>query len=464
MNLIYQVVKNVEVKKITEKVRSFIINNPSHSLLIALGLILLYAIYGAASLQIITHLELELKVIFINLVKISLIVSTFFVIIFRNIFKTNDFVFFYLNTRIKAYQIILSRILLPSVFYYILLVLASLPVMISVIIKDYTIDLAYLLLLLVIFIISYFLCFTIWMVVNIFIVKFTGVKERFWLNTFIKVAVIAGLIMIINPLEVLLGGNSLLHFIVIILLGISVSFLFVKLSLKFLNNCFMQKDAGTLSPKYTPKKLDYNSKFLLQSKLETIHFFRNQVFVEQGFFFIILMVLVIGLYYSLELVNFSLIYSMLINFGLKEIMLLLPLTIGIHFKEYMQAIYSLNIGKYQYFLSRLLIIYLLNCITYFLFIMISYTVTRMEVYGILETFISIAFITMLSTMVGFVIKINELNKVYVIIILLISVNIFDMFIKQLLNHPILVQFTYISLAVMLFLIIETVYLRRPIVK
>ncbi|WP_208585565.1 hypothetical protein [Gracilibacillus suaedae] len=270
--------------------------------------------------------------------------------------------------------------------------------------------------------------------------------------------------MIINPLEVLLGGNSLLHFIVIILLGISVSFLFVKLSLKFLNNCFMQKDAGTLSPKYTPKKLDYNSKFLLQSKLETIHFFRNQVFVEQGFFFIILMVLVIGLYYSLELVNFSLIYSMLINFGLKEIMLLLPLTIGIHFKEYMQAIYSLNIGKYQYFLSRLLIIYLLNCITYFLFIMISYTVTRMEVYGILETFISIAFITMLSTMVGFVIKINELNKVYVIIILLISVNIFDMFIKQLLNHPILVQFTYISLAVMLFLIIETVYLRRPIVK
>ncbi|WP_156822843.1 hypothetical protein [Gracilibacillus lacisalsi] len=270
--------------------------------------------------------------------------------------------------------------------------------------------------------------------------------------------------MIINPVEVLIGGTSLLHFIVIILLGISVSLLFVKISLKFLNNCFMQKDAGTLSPKYTPKQLDYNSKFLLQSKLETIHFFRNQVFVEQGFFFIILMVLVIGLYYSLELVNFSLIYSMLINFGLKEIMLLLPLTIGIHFREYMQAIYSLNVGKYQYFLSRLLIIYLLNCITYFVFIMISYAITRMEVYGILETFISIAFITMLSTLVGFVIKINELNKVYVIIILLISVNIFDMFIKQLFNHPILVQFTYISLAVMLFLIIETIYLRRPIVK
>ncbi|MFD2045502.1 hypothetical protein ACFSTA_17600 [Ornithinibacillus salinisoli] len=464
MSLIYQVVKRIEISKITEKVRYFLTKHPSHSILIALGLLLVYAIYGALTLQTIMNMDLDLSIVYINFIKISLVLSIFFVIIFRNGFKANDFVFFYLNSKIKAHQIILSRIFLPFVFYFIILILAALPIMVSIIIKGFTVNLLYLLLLLITSTIIYFFSFTLWMAVNIITMKIMTVKEKFFLNTFINVLLVVGLIFLINPLSELIGDRKILHSTIILLFGILVTYFFVHLSLEFLNKTFMQKDAGTLSQKYTSKKLDYENKFLLQSKLEIIHFFRNQVFKEQSFFFITLIVLIISLYHSLDLANFSMMYSMIINFGLKEIILLLPLTIGIHFREYLQAIYTLNVGKYQYFLSRLFIIYSLNCLTYFLFIAISYFLTGMEVFGILETFIIIGFVTILSTMVGFVIKINELNKIYVIILLLIIVNVFDMFIRQLIVNQVLVQFTYISLAVIMFFIVETFYLRRPIVK
>ncbi|AXI10435.1 hypothetical protein CUC15_16510 [Oceanobacillus zhaokaii] len=464
MNLIYQAVKRVEISRFTANIKNLLIKNLSHSILLSLGLLVIYVISGALTIQMIINMELDLNEIYINMVKVSIIFSTFFVIMSRNSFKADEFVFFYLNTKIKAHQIIFSRILLPFTFYFFVLVLIAVPIMVGILVKGYTVNLFYVLLLLMSFTISYFLSFTLWMVINIFTIKLTGVKEKFWLNTLIKITIIAGIIYLIDFLGTFLVGRDLPHVLAVLLLSIAITYFFVRFSLEFLTKTFMQKDAGNLSQKYTSKNLNYKNKFLLQSKLETIHFFRDQVFKEQSFFFIILLVIVICLYYYLDLVNFTMIYSVVINFGLKEIILLLPLSIGIHFRKYKEAIYTLNVGKYHYFLSRIFFIYILNCLTYFLFITISYFLTGMEVFGILETFIIIGFVTMVSTMVSFVIEITELNKIYILIFLLLVVNIFDILIKQLFNNQILVQFTYISLSVIMFLIIETIYLRRPILK
>ncbi|WP_374065601.1 hypothetical protein [Paraliobacillus sp. JSM ZJ581] len=301
------------------------------------------------------------------------------------------------------------------------------------------------------------------MVVKVVTAKLLGIKDRFWLNTFIQVGLIVNIILVINPLRAFLGDSTGLTFTFLFIISIILIYCFDQLTLYFLNITFKQQDAGFLSHTYVSKNFIKKNKLLLQSKLEFVHFFRNEIYKEQGFFFIIL-TFILSLHHYLEPSNFSIIYSLILNYGLKEILIMLPLTIGIHFRKYKYSIYTLNVGKYQYFLSRLFIMYLLNGMTYFLFITISYFVTGMKVHGYLDIFFIIAFITMLSTLVGFVIKINEINKIYVLFLLLIIVNVIDMFIKQLFEVQLMVQITYISLSVMMFFVVANVYLRRPIVK
>lgn len=464
MNLQFQVIKRVEIPKITTKIKYLLSNHLSHFLLITIGLLLMYVVYGVFSMQAIINMDFNLGSIFINVVKLSLILSGFFIIIMRDSFKSDHLLFFYINSNITASQLLFSRLFLPFVFYLWILVFMGLPVLISLIIQGYHVPIFVLFLLLVIISISYFLVFTIWMLVNLLNIKLFGVRERFWLNSILLALLIVVLFLLTNPIEKLIEKKHFIQLSFILSLGTCVLFLYRKLSLTYLTKIFMQKDAGTLSQTYKSKNFAFKNKFLLQSRLESIHFFRHQVLKEQGLFFVILIIMVAALYHTMTLMTFSILYSMIINFGIKEIILLLPLYIGIHYREYNQAIYMLNVEKYTYYLTRLLIVYLVNCIIYFSFFTISYFITGIPFTDIVPTLIVIAFITMLSTFVGFVLKINELNKIYVIIVLLVTVYIFDFLINQLFQSQIYIYFVYLSLTVLLFYLVESLYLRRPILR
>src|SRR5699024_4686525 len=112
----------------------------------------------------------------------------------------------------------------------------------------------------------------------------------------------------------------------------------------------------------------------------------------------------------------------------------------------------------------LLIMFLLNCFIYMLFLTLTTITTSAEISTLFETITFILFITVLSSLIGFMVKITEENRIYIILFLLLFVNFFDLFLKrlQILTLPILVNFTYLSIVIIMFFIIETYYLRKPI--
>ncbi|WP_040203438.1 hypothetical protein [Neobacillus jeddahensis] len=237
-----------------------------------------------------------------------------------------------------------------------------------------------------------------------------------------------------------------------------------EISSEYLATIFKQKNAGALLKKYKSKNLYYQNRYLVQTKLEWLNFTRNMIFKEQELLFLLLIILTIGMNYLFDKTNFLLFYSFIIQFGIKEILIMLPLVMGIHFRKNKQALYNINEGKYPYLLPRIFFTYLLNCLAYFAFVLIIYLLLGMKNDGMINVMISIAFITTLSVLVGYLIKISDGNRIFVILTLLILVNTIDLVIQQTIYSQLKVNVIYIFLTLLIFLIIKVMFIRRPIFK
>lgn len=463
---VYQAVKKIEFDKLKSLVWDFCKRSRLRFASFLLIIFLAYTLQGMSILQIFYNMDLNLSATFTIAVKFSLILAMFFVIISRNSFQDNNYIYLYLNTNVKAYQIILTKIVLHFFLYFLTLILLTAPLLIFYILQGYPVNYFYLFLAVLLCVISYFLVFTLWMLNKIIIKRIIGVKERFWINALFQGALIIVLIYFIDPFIDILYESWLLHFAVVLSLAIGIGYLFIRYSLSFLNINIIQKDAGPLSPKYKNAKIVHQNKFILQAKLKIIHMFRDQVLKEQSFFFLFIIIFTIGIYQTLDPMYFSTIFLIFNNFGLKAIILILPLMIGIHYREYIFTVFQLNVTKSSYLYSRLLIMFLLNCFIYMLFLTLTTITTSAEISTLFETITFILFITVLSSLIGFMVKITEENRIYIILFLLLFVNFFDLFLKQLqiLTLPILVNFTYLSIVIIMFFIIETYYLRKPITR
>lgn len=461
-----QIVRNIETPRLTSKIKYYLITHLSHFITIIVGLLLVYTIYTVFALRTLTQVEMELSDIYLNVLKVGTVLICFCIIFSRNKLKSNDYIFFYLNSNIKAYQTVVGSMFYLYLFCGVVLSLTFFPALLGIIIQGTPINLLYLFLLFLTLTLLFMLAVTGWMMIKVLLMKLTNAeKENFTLSTIGLVVIMFGTLMVVEKyLKSFLEQKALFYFILLVLSIIIVYLVMRKLATGFLTLTFQQKNAGNLLKRYSTSKLDYSNRYLLQAKVEFLNFFRNQEFKEQGLLYIILVITMIGTYYTFESTSFFTLYSFIVQFGLKEILIMLPLTIGIHYKKYKHAIYNLNIGKYPYFLSRVLFIYIVNCMIYFSFLTLTKVWFGVDIGGILSALVSIGFITMLSTLTSFVIKIDDFNKIFVIIFLLVFVNGFDLIIHQTVKEVLYFQFIYTALVFLIFFIIEALYIRRPIFK
>ncbi len=461
-----QIVKNIETPRLTNKVKNYLTTHLPQVMTLIVGLLLVYTIYTVFTLRTITRVEIRLDNLYLNLLKVATVLVCFCIVLSRNKLKNDSYIFLYLNSDIKASQTIAGSMFYLYLFYNVILMLTFFPALLGIIIQGKTIDPFYFMFLLLTITLLFILAVTVWMVVNQVINKMTSSeKEHLTINTLSLLVIMFGLLIAAETyLKSFLEQSSLGYLFFISLVLFMVIYTFRRLAADFLTQTFRKKNAGILLQKYETSHLQYRNQYMLQAKVEWLNFFRNQVFKEQGLLYIILVMIMIGTYYTFDSTSFFTLYSFIIQFGLKEILIMLPLTIGIHFKQFKSAIYNLNIGKYPYFLSRVFFIYMLNSLTYFSFLLITKLWFGVDIGGILTALVSIGFITMVSILTAFVIKIDDFNKTFVVIFLLVFVNVFDLIIQQVLKDMLLIQFTYLGIALFIFYFIQSMYIRRPIIK
>lgn len=107
-----QIVRNIETPRLTSKIKYYLITHLSHFITIIVGLLLVYTIYTVFALRTLTQVEMELSDIYLNVLKVGTVLICFCIIFSRNKLKSNDYIFFYLNSNIKAYQTVMG-----SMFY-----------------------------------------------------------------------------------------------------------------------------------------------------------------------------------------------------------------------------------------------------------------------------------------------------------------------------------------------------------
>ncbi|MFD2922270.1 hypothetical protein [Halobacillus naozhouensis] len=461
-----QIVRDIETPRLTSKIKDYLTSHLPHVMTMVVGLLLVYTIYTVFTLRTITRVEIKMDDLYLNLLGVATVLACFCIVISRNKLKNNSYIFLYLNTNINGYQTIVGSMFYLFLFYMVIIMLTFFPALLGIIIQDKTIDPLYFPLLIFTLILLFILTVTVWVIVKLLIMKLTSVeKEHLTANTISLLIIMFGILIAAETyLKNFLEQRSLIHFLLVAFLLVITAYALRRTATNFLTQTFRQKNAGTLLKRYETNHLNHSNPYMLQTKVEWLNFFRNQVFKEQGLLLIILVMIMIGTYYTFDSTSFFTLYSFIIQFGLKEILIMLPLTIGIHFKNYKFAIYHLNSGKHSYFVTRVIFIYVVNCFTYFSFLLLTRVWFGVDAGGILSALISIGFITMISILTAFVIKIDDFNKTFVVIFLLVFVNGFDLVIHQVMKEALLLQSAYLGLTLFIFYFIQSMYIRRPIIK
>ncbi len=201
-------------------------------------------------------------------------------------------------------------------------------------------------------------------------------------------------------------------------------------------------------------------------KLEWLNYYRNKIFKEQSLIFIFLILVSFILYYTVSYMNFVAFHSYLINFGLKEIFIFFSLTIGISYRQYRNTNYLLNLEQSVYFIPRIVLVLLLNLVAHVAYVGISNILMGQSQANLITIgmLCSIVFITMLSMAIGFSININDSNKAIVIIVAIVFVNIYDFVMLHVFQSIVYIHLFNIFIAILLYLYINTIYVRKPFFK
>ncbi|WP_285768002.1 hypothetical protein [Peribacillus sp. SI8-4] len=464
MTWIIQVVQKIETPRIIHKVKELIQKYTTLILAIIIGLLLMYAVYITLTIKTLIEIDFNIVTMFINVIKVWTVVICFCLVFTRNKLKHGNYIFFYMNTSIKAYELVLGSLVHTYLFSILIMLFSFFPLLLAMVIKGMTINLSSLLLLLLTISFLFIFAMTVWMLANFLLMKYINKdKENLYGSSIALITILFGSISLgekylKNFLEEHLG----FYFSLLLFLSFILLIIFRRISTGYLMSILKQKNESRLVRNYKSKSIFTNNEYSLQMNVEWINFTRNQIFKEQGLVFCILIGMATGTYFIFDANNFFLVFSFITQFGLKEILVMIPLTVGMHFKEYKIAIYNLNIQKNPYFTTRVIIIYIVNCFSYYLFLLLSYFLFGVEMGNLYGALFSIMFITMFSILVSFLIKIDDFNKIFIVIFLLACVNIFDFIIQQTFILEIYIQLVYTGFSIIIFLIIMGFYLRKPI--
>ncbi len=108
MKLTIQVLKNIETPRLLVKTKNILMKYPSHIIAAIMGVILVYTIYSVFMVNFFNSLPINWREQYIHIINVSAVVAISFIILSRNKLKSNVFVSLFLNTHLKAYQLLIG--------------------------------------------------------------------------------------------------------------------------------------------------------------------------------------------------------------------------------------------------------------------------------------------------------------------------------------------------------------------
>lgn len=470
MKSTYNIVKYLEIPMLTKKGLKILKENLAHALAFFLLFTLLYVFYIALSFRYSSYTELSYKELldrtFLFSAVFSAILSIFFIFLSRDKFKNSSYMNYFYNTNVKANHLILSGYLLLFLFHLIVIIGVLLPtIMVNIVIFETSESLVKLIILMILSSSLIFFCMLfLWMVSFIFASKLK--KEEivhyclfiFFIGTVVFGAYAGYKFLFLHPMSI-----HLFYSIISFILFFSVLLiLFHKISGPYLFLHFSDRWKMKRTSLFYIEAFKGKKRFFHLLKLELLNVIRNHTLKEQIFLFLALIALTYFFYQMTTVEEFGFYFSFIMNYGLVEIMIILPILMGSFYKEHLIAFYHLHTDGYIYISAYTLLYFTINTLFVLLFMIIPVFMIDQPIEITVHLLPKILFVTTFSMLVGFLIPVNSFNKIFLLISTVIIIGILEFVLLSMITDVTAQNTFYICSAVLFLTIIYTFYVRRPV--
>ncbi|MCY1118006.1 hypothetical protein OWO30_06615 [Bacillus safensis] len=459
------VLHKIEWGMLTTKGKQLAKKYPIQLLAAVVFFLLMYAIYVVISLRFFIQAgESEPAALYLQLMKMTLLLLGAGIVLSRNKLKRQEYQFYFLNSAIQSVPFVLCVYFFPVLFCFLMVGLLFLPIVLGLLISGQALSLYWITAVCMTCCVLALLALASWMVMRIAVSHFVSkTKEHLLLQT-LGFAVLNLLVFLLlqKAMEMIRVWPSVYLIFLVILL--SVGWLWLKgLAASYVHRMFLQLKTEVKSFSY--KKIRTQSSFLTHLRQELVYFSRSAVFKEQGILFLFLVCLTAGLPFVFTPVETGWLYAFIVQYALKEILIMLPLMIGREYHINQRAIFMLNTSKGAYLLSRILFYYAINLLIYFVFIGLASMVIGIESKGHGLASLSILLITAMAACTGFIVKISEFNKLFVIVMMIAVFSFIDMLLLKWLSTDVyLLATAYLLGSLAFYSCIYAVMLKRPVLR
>lgn len=469
MNFVYNMVTKLEKPAVVSKIKKVMANNKPQTIAFSIFIALIYLTYVTLSIQGAAATSFRYEEIlhrtFWATIGLSAVISILFIYLTKDKLKSSTLLTFFYNSRLKAHHFIIGSYFIIFLFHGLLVILAMFPIPIINYFLFGTVD--------------RLLYFTIITFMSITIVFFTVLLLWMWSTVLSKHAIFHYALFIFS----LVAIGALFYqlfiavpidfspFTILILLVLMVAALFLEYRLLTkVSNFYLVKhfrERENASSAIITKPVDFHeisNGFFKNSVLEIYYLFRSRLFGEQIMLYVFLMVITVFLYNILSFINFMTVYSMIVNFGLIEIMILLPLMMGTSYFSNKIAIYNLNMNLYDYLLSRCAVFLLINGVLYVIFTSTFPLLLDIPYSFTLHFIPKVLFVTVIAILLGYVFPLNQFNKLFLMLGTVFSIGLLEIVLLHVLENMTYVSGIYLVLSIITFFGIVKLCMRRPVVR
>ncbi|MFJ5964538.1 hypothetical protein [Bacillus sp. NPDC093026] len=460
-----RVLHKIEWGMLTTKLKQIGRKYPLQLLAAAIGLLLMYSMYVVMSLRFFMQTgEIDPSALYFQFVKMTLLLLSVGIVFSRNKMKRKEYQFFFLNSAIRSMSFVVCVYFFPILFCFIILGLLFLPILLGLIISEVPLSMYWLTVVSVTCCVLSMYTLASWMTIRVGMSRLISkTKEHLLLHTIGFVGLIALLIVLFQKAIEVIPTLPFVYLMFLLLTFCSGWLWLHGLSDSYVNRTFLQLKVEVKQCSY--RKIRTDSAFLSHLRQEFAYFCRSAVFKEQGILFLFLVFFTFALQFVFTPTEAGWLYAFIIQFALKEIFIMLPLMIGREYHMNRQAIFMLNASKGAYLLARIFFYYGINLLTYFVYIGLVYLLIGIESEGQGLSSLSILLITVMAACIGFVVNINEFNKVFVILTMIAVFSFIDMLLLEWLSakiHLLVLAYVFGSLA--LISCMYAVLLKRPVLR
>ncbi|WP_181347011.1 hypothetical protein [Thalassobacillus sp. CUG 92003] len=462
MNSTIEVIRRVELPKHTKNMKRLFFRYPLPMLTGSLSALLLYTLFFTIVVRYLTSFPLNVGDTVHAAAILSLLFTCFLIIFSRGKLGDHNVVGLFFNSHVKAHQLIIASYFPLYVFFQVLFFLTYSPVLVAFYLQGNAVVL-YLLLLFICLTIVFLFSLSTWMVSTRICYKLINkYHDNFYLHAILFLTLLWLTFFALRELSSMSGSSFLLGAGLVLITALSLVSM-LKLSTGFLMQLF-KSSQNSIASKETKSYTLPQKRPMIHAALDALYYYRFGLLRELVFTFLVLIIVTFAFHLMFDATTFVYLYSFILNIGVKEIMIIAPLYIGMHYREHHLAFYNLNDRALTFLLPRLGMALGINVAIHLTFVLINYIALNQNFAFGLNAVASILFVTLVSVWVGFNFVINERNKAAALIGTLIFVGLLEFVLGNYLSTESHLTIFYALMSVVFLMVIKLFYVRKPIIK